>query len=224
MRLVEDKKHRTRILLVDDHQVVIGGIKSALGDHPEFLVVDEAYNGRDAVKKARQLKPDIVIMDISLPDLNGMDATMQIKKGDPSIHIIVFTMHADREYVVNLLKAGISAYVLKEDSITDLVLAIQAVKRGGTYFSTTAPKVWQEHGMGVNNEDHSRNGFDALSLREREVLQLLAEGYSVKDVAWKLDLSPKTVETHKYNIMEKLGASSLVELARIAIRKKLIQA
>ncbi|NTU48859.1 MAG: response regulator transcription factor, partial [Syntrophobacteraceae bacterium] len=134
MPLVEDNKHRTRILLVDDHQVVIGGIKSALEDHPEFLVVGEAYNGRDAVRKARQLKPDIVIMDISLPDLNGMDATMQIKKGDPSIHIIVFTMHADREYVVNLLKAGISAYVLKEDSITDLVLAIQAVKRGGTYF------------------------------------------------------------------------------------------
>lgn len=224
MALVEDNSHQTRILLVDDHQVVIGGIKSALEDHPHFLVVDEAYNGRDAVRKAKLLKPDIVIMDISLPDLNGMDATMQIKKTHPDIHIIVFTMHADREYVVNLLKAGISAYVLKEDSTTDLLLAIQAVKRGGTYFSTTAPKVWLGHGLGREGEDHSRDGFDALSLREREVLQLLAEGHSVKDVAWKLDLSPKTVETHKYNIMEKLGASNLVELARIAIRRKLIQA
>jgi len=223
MVFAQESKHPTRILLVDDHQVVIGGIKSALEDYPEFLVVGEAYNGREAVAMARRLKPDIVIMDISLPDLNGMDATMQIKKADPGIHVIVFTMHGDGEYVVSLLKAGISAYVLKEDSINDLVLAIQAVKRGGCYFGTVASKVWLEHGMNSEKEDQSRSGFQALSLREREVLQLLAEGHSVKDVAWRLDLSPKTVETHKYNIMGKLGANSLVELTRIAIRRKLIQ-
>jgi len=215
---------RTRILLVDDHQVVIGGIKSALEDYPEFQVVGEACNGREGVRKTRQLKPDVVIMDISLPDLNGMDATMQIKKAEPNTRVIIFTMHSDKEYVINLLKAGISGYVLKEDSISDLILAIQAVKRGGTYFSTMAPKVWQECCQAHCDREHSRDGFDSLSLREREVLQLFAEGYSVKDVASKLDLSPKTVETHKYNIMEKLGASSVVELARIAIRKKLIQA
>lgn len=215
---------RTRILLVEDHQIVISGIKSALEDYPDFVVVGEAYNGREGVKKAKQLKPDIVIMDISLPDLNGMDATMQIKKVDPGIHVIIFTMHADKEYVINLLKAGISGYVLKEDSISDLILAIQAVRRGGTYFSTMAPKVWLDHLMIMDNGDLSHHGFGSLSLREREVLQLLAEGYSVKDIASKLDLSPKTVETHKYNIMEKLGATSVVELARIAIRKKLIQA
>lgn len=215
---------RTRILLVEDHQIVISGIKSALEDYPDFVVVGEAYNGREGVKKAKQLKPDIVIMDISLPDLNGMDATMQIKKVDPGIQVIIFTMHADKEYVINLLKAGISGYVLKEDSISDLILAIQAVRRGGTYFSTMAPKVWLDHLMIMDNGDLSHHGFGSLSLREREVLQLLAEGYSVKDIASKLDLSPKTVETHKYNIMEKLGATSVVELARIAIRKKLIQA
>ncbi|NLI80465.1 MAG: response regulator transcription factor [Deltaproteobacteria bacterium] len=215
---------KTRILLVDDHQVVLGGIKSALEEYPEFSVVAEARDGREGVKKVLQHKPDIVIMDLSLPDLNGVDATMQIKRAVPNTRVIIFTMYSDREYVISLLKAGISGYVLKEDSISDLVLAVQAVRRGGTYFSTTAPKVWQECGKFLERPGRALDGFDSLTLREREVLQLFAEGCSVKDVASKLHLSPKTVETHKYHIMEKLGACSVVELARIAIRKKLIQA
>lgn len=213
---------KTKILIVDDHQVVIGGIRSTLCDYPDLEIVGEAHNGRDAVRQSKSLKPDLIIMDVSMPDLNGIDATLQIKRCQPHVKIIIFTMYSDKEYVVDLLKAGISAYVLKEDPLSDLILAINAVRGGGTYFSTMAPKVLLNHIRKLEKEDGEKDSFKDLSLREREVLQLLAEGNSIKDIASKLDLSPKTVETHKYNLMEKLSAHTLVDLTKIAIRRKLI--
>lgn len=213
---------KTRILIADDHRVVIEGIRSSLRDHAEFEVAGEAFNGRQAVKLAESLKPDIVIMDISMPDLNGLDATLQIKKNSPDIRIIIYTMHSDREFVVDLFKAGISAYVLKEDPMSDLILAIKAVSGGGTYFSTMTPTILLRHIKELEEGTFEKNGFGLLSLREREVFQLLAEWKSTKEIADILSISPKTVESHKYNIMAKLNLSSMGELIKLAIRKKIV--
>lgn len=203
--------------------MVVEGITSALHEHPEVEVVGQAHNGREAVRKVEKLRPDIVIMDLSMPDLNGIDATFQIKKSYPRTHVIIFTMHSDKEYVIDLLKAGISAYVLKEDSMSELIHAIQTVTRGKVYLSSSAPDVFDDPRNTYGSTDTPKSGFKTLSLREREVLQLLAEGNAIKDIAGKLDLSPKTVESHKYNIMAKLGARNVVDLTKIAIKKKLVQ-
>jgi DNA-binding NarL/FixJ family response regulator len=213
---------KTRVLIADDHQVVIGGVRSVLRELPEFEVIGEAYNGRDAVKMARSLKADVVIMDISMPDLNGIDATLQLKKRNPEIHVIIFTMYSDKEYLIDLFDAGVSAYVLKEDPLSDLILALQAIRSGGTYFSTMSPRVLLEHARQKEQAERAKDGFDELSLREREVMQLLAEGNNMKMIAAKLDLSPKTIENHKYHVMSKLGVRTIAELTKIAIKRKLI--
>jgi len=214
---------KTKILIVDDHHVVIEGIKSALKDHPEFEVVGKAVDGLEAVELVKSLGPDIVIMDISMPNLNGLDATEQIKKFDPEICIVIYSMYADKELVIDLFKAGISAYVLKDDPLSDLILALKAVKGGGTYFSTMAPTILLRHMEELEEKTASEDSFDVLSQREKEVFQLLAEGKSIKKIANQLFISPKTVESHKYNIMEKLQAESIVDLTKIAIRKNLIK-
>ena len=214
---------KTKIFIADDHRVVIEGIKSALREHPEFEVVGEALDGRTAVKKIRSLRPDIVIMDISMPDLNGIDSTLQIKKIDPTIGVIIYTMYSDREYVTDLFKAGISAYILKEDSLLDLSLAIKAARNGGTYFNAMVQNIILDHLRALEEGKSSPQGaLDKLSLREREIFQLLAQGESIKEIAVKLGVSPKTVESHKYNIMDKLRVGSLAELTKIAIKKKYI--
>lgn len=214
---------KTKILIVDDHRVVIEGVRSALKEHAEFEVVGEAFNGREAVKLSESLSPDIVIIDISMPELNGIDATMQIKRSSPDIRIIIFTMYSNREYVIDLFKAGISAYVLKDDPLSDLILAIKAVNSGGTYFSTMAPKIIVSHLKDLEEGKIEKNHFEGLSMREREIFQLLAEGKSIKHIAGQLYISPKTVESHKYNIMAKLNISTPTDLVKIALRKKLIQ-
>ncbi|MFZ2446163.1 MAG: response regulator transcription factor [Syntrophobacteraceae bacterium] len=213
---------KTRVLIVDDHQVVIGGIRSVLREFPEFEVAGEASNGRDGVRLAQSLEPDVVIMDISMPDLNGIDATLQLKKKSPQTRVIIFTMYSDKEYLLDLIRAGISAYVLKEDPISDLILALKAVQSGGTYFSTMSPEVLIEQIRKLDRGDSESTGFSDLTLREREVLQLLAEGNNVKDIAVKLKLSPKTVESHKYSVMAKLNTHNIADLTKIAIKKKLI--
>jgi len=214
---------KTKILIVDDHRVVIEGIKSALQEYPEFEVVGEALDGLQAVESAGSLGPEIVIMDISMPNLNGIEATRQIKELDPEIGIIIYSMYSDEGFVIDLFKAGISAYVLKDDPLSDLILALKAVKGGGTYFSTMAPTILTRHMEEMEEKSTSKDFIDTLSQREREVFKLLAEGMSIKEVANELFISPKTVESHKYNIMEKLQATSIVDLTKIAIRKNLIK-
>ncbi|MCK4619670.1 MAG: response regulator transcription factor [Desulfobacterales bacterium] len=214
---------KAKILIVDDHRVVIEGIKSALQEHPEFEVVGEAVDGLQAVESARSLGPEIVIMDISMPNLSGIEATRQIKEFDPEIRIVIYSMYSDKEFVIDLFKAGISAYVLKDDPLADLILALEAVKGGGTYFSTMAPTVLLRHMEELEEKTESTDSYDTLSQREQEVFQLLAEGKSIKEIAGELFISPKTVESHKYNIMEKLQAASVVDLTKIAIRKNLIE-
>ncbi|MBW2738949.1 MAG: response regulator transcription factor, partial [Deltaproteobacteria bacterium] len=192
---------KTKILIVDDHRVVIEGIKSALQEHPEFKVVGEAVDGLEAVEFTKSLEPNIVIMDISMPNLSGIEATRQIKGLNPEIQIVIYTMHSDKEFVIDLFKAGISAYVLKDDPLSDLILALKAVEGGGTYFSTMAPTLLVRHMEEMEEKTTSKNSFDTLSQREIEVFQLLAEGKRIKEIAKQLFISPKTVESHKYNIM-----------------------
>jgi len=214
---------KAKILIVDDHRVVIEGIKSALQEHPEFEVVGAAVDGLQAVELAKSLRPDIVLMDVSMPNLNGIDATKQIKQFNPKIRIVIYTMYSDKELVIDLFKAGVSAYVLKGDPLSDLILALKAVKGGGTYFSTKAPTILVRHMKELEEKTESADSFESLSQREREVFQLLAEGKPIREIAGELFISPKTVESHKYNIMEKLQAASVVDLTKIAIRKNLIK-
>jgi DNA-binding NarL/FixJ family response regulator len=158
-----------------------------------------------------------------MPDLNGIEVTMEIEKIDPDIRIIVFTMHSDKEYVINLFKAGISAYVLKEDPVSDLIFAVNAVMRHGTYFSRSARSVLVGHVKQLEKDKSSKSGFESLSPRELEIFLPLAQGMSIRETARKLCISPKTVESHKYNIFSKLNASTISDLTRIAIRRSLIQ-
>jgi DNA-binding NarL/FixJ family response regulator len=222
------KKKKIRILIADDHTVVVQGIKSILVDHPEFEVIGTASDGVEAVEKVESLKPDILILDVSMPNLDGVEAAYRIREKNRKIAILVFTMHADKEYVLSLYRAGISGYLFKDEPMSDLVLALQAVAAGGTYFSEPANKVIHGHvedlelGEGKKAKD-MQNGMAKLSLREKELFPLLADGKAVKEIAKTLGISPKTVETHKYNIMEKLGVNSVAELTKIALKKDLIK-
>ncbi len=213
----------TKTLIVDDHRVVIKGIKSALQELTEFEVVGEAVDGLQGFELAKSLRPDIVIMDVSMPNLNGIEATKQIKQFNTEIKIIIYTMYSDKELVIDLFKAGISAYILKDDPLSDLILALNAVKGGATYFSTMAPTILLGHVQDLEAQTTGMDSFDSLSRREREVFCLLADGKSIKAIAGQMELSPKTVETHKYNIMKKLGVRSMAELTKIGIKKQLIK-
>jgi two-component system response regulator NreC len=213
----------TRVLIVDDHSVVVEGVKAALAKHENVEVVGEATNGNEAVNQVRALKPDLVIMDIAMPHFNGIEATFQIKKIDPGIKVIIFTMHSYQEFLVDLMRAGISAYVLKQNPISDLYLAIQVVRRGGTYLSEDASEFWIKHADRLARGKEDGDLFDLLSVREREVFQMLAEGNSVKQAAKLLSISTKTVETHKYHIMDKLKMRTMSEWTREAIRRGIIQ-
>ncbi|KKM23375.1 hypothetical protein LCGC14_1615830 [marine sediment metagenome] len=214
---------KTKILIVDDHQIVIEGIKSALEKYQEFEIVGEGIDGRHAVELAKSLAPDIVIMDISMPNVNGIEATKQIQNFNNEMKVIIYTMYSDKELVIDLFKAGISAYVLKDDPLSDLILALQSVKGGGTYFSTMAPTILLKHMEELETATRPVDSFDSLSRREQEVFLLLAEGKGIKEIAHELFISPKTVESHKYHIMKKLEAASVVDLTKMAIRKNLIK-
>jgi DNA-binding NarL/FixJ family response regulator len=214
---------KTKILIVDDHRVVIEGIKSALNDHQKFVVAGEATGGLEAIELTKSIKPDIIIMDISMPDLDGIQTTKRIKEIKPETGIVIYSMHSNKEFIIELFKVGISAYVLKEDPLTDLILALESVMAGGTYFSTMAPTVLLRHIEELEKINHDEYPFNTLSRREREVFILLADGKRINEIANMLFISSKTVETHKYHIMEKLDVSSIVELTKMAIRKNLVE-
>ncbi len=219
---------KTRVLIADDHWVAVEGIRAALEGLKEFEVVGTASDGIEAIQAVKSLKPDIVILDISMPNLNGVEAACEIKKYSDNIRIIIFSMYSDKEYVLSLFRAGISGYVLKEETLSDLVMAVKSAGAGGTYFSQSIHKAIQSHmeSLEVGDRESAQEGGDGmvrLSAREKEVFPLLADGLSAREISKRLGISPKTVESHKYNIMDKLNATSVAQLTKIALRKDLIK-
>jgi len=214
---------RPTILLADDHVLVAEGLQKLL--EPEFTLLGILSDGRALLKAIEECPPDIAIVDISLPLLNGLDASRQIRKHNPSIKVIVLTMHSESSYVMEALRIGVSGYVLKQSVGDELVHAIKEVLKGNTYISPIVPQSVVEQAMHPlpTESDAEAGGFShTLSLRQREVLQLVAEGKSIKEVAAVLNLSTKTVEFHKTRIMRQLGMRSAAQLTKYAIANGLI--
>jgi DNA-binding NarL/FixJ family response regulator len=209
--------------------VVVEGIRSALSAEEGIELAGIANDGKEALKAVERLRPHIVVTDISMPGMNGVEAAHEIQRIRPNTRIIVFSMYADKEYVVSLFRAGISGYVLKEEPISELIRAVRSVMNGGTYFTAGIQEIIQDHmrelELGPNAKDvhEIQNGIAKLSAREKEVFPLLADGVGIRDIADRLCISRKTVETHKYNIMAKLGAQSVADLTKTAIKKHLIE-
>jgi len=208
---------RTRILLVDDHAVVRQGFKMILDAQSDMEIVGEAANGREAVELAAQLRPDIVVMDVAMPELNGIEATRRVIAVDPHIRVIALSMHKDSVYVREILRAGARGYLLKDSGADDLVKAIRAVAGGESYLSPAVSNAVLD-----DYRKHVTNPIDLLTSREREVLQMLAEGKTNKEIAVVLNLSVYTVDAHRGRIMEKLNLHSINELVRFALRNGLI--
>lgn len=206
-----------RIVLADDHKILRAGLRAMIVEQPDMEVVGEAENGRTAVNLTRELSPDVVIMDIGMPDLNGIEATRQIVAEVPSVKIIGLSMYSDRRYVAGLFGAGASGYLLKDIEFEELIEAIQAVVEGQVYVSSGVTGIVIEDY--VHRVSGTKNGgISALTPREREVLQLLVEGRSTKQIAYELEVSIKTVESHRHRVMEKLDLHNIADLTKYAIR------
>ena len=212
---------KVRIVVCDDHALFAEGVKAILRDDRSIEVIGQAREGRQAVELARKLRPDIVLMDIEMPGLNGFEATRLIRKSAEGTKIIMLTMHSDEEVVARCLDAGAAGYILKDVPPSQLVDAIHAVEAGGKYMSPEPLKKIIDR-FGVRRGRTTTN-YDLLTSREREVLKLLADGLTVKQVAARLNLSVKTVDVHKYNLMNKLDIHDRSELIKYAIRKGLIR-
>ncbi len=209
------------ILLVDDHPLMRVGIKSILDQQDDIHIVGEAGDGRTALKITEEKKPDIVIMDISMPNLNGIEATRQICKQHPDTRIIVLTVHSSKQFVQKMLKAGAHGYLLKDALYNELSQAIEAVSKDKVYLSSKVAQIVVKDYISGNHSE-SDTEFKTLTSREREVLQGLAEGKSTKQIAAELFVSTKTIETHRKNIMDKLNIRNLADLVKYAIREGII--
>ena len=206
-----------RILIADDHDVVRSGLRHMIEAQPGWSVCGEATNGRDAVDMAKELVPDIVILDHAMPDLNGLEATRLIKKAVPSAEVLIFTMHESEQLVRDILAAGARGYLMKSDAARYVVLAVDSLSRHKPFFTSKVSETMLESFLRADTTaSHPPAG--SLTPREREILQLLAEGNSNKKVAGLLEISVKTVETHRSTIMRKIGVNSISELIRYAIR------
>jgi two-component system response regulator NreC len=211
-----------RILLADDHTVMRAGLRLLLERHENFEVVGEAADGREAVEIASQQKPDVVVMDVAMPHLNGVEAARQILTRNPDIAIVMLSMHSDESYVLRSLKAGARAYLLKDSAEADLIAAIQAITEGRSFFSPGVRALLKEDYIYRLQKFGADDTYELLTAREREVLQLVAEGRSNKEVASLLGLSLYTVETHRTHILQKLNLHSVPELILYAVRKGII--
>ncbi len=211
---------KTRLLLADDHRLFRDGLRNLIEQQEDMEVIGEAIDGPGVLAEAARLRPDLILMDISMPGLNGIEATRKITADQPGIRIIMLSMHSDQRFVLESLRAGASGYVLKDCAIDELLEAIRAVARQQIYLSAkVAESVIKDYvELAVNRTD---SVFSVLSAREREVLQLLAEGWSTKEIAGRLEVSIKTVETHRKQIMDKLDIHSIAELTKYAIREGL---
>ena len=208
----------TRILLADDHQIVREGLRALVDNEPEMQTIGEAADGREAVKLALALKPDVVIMDVAMPGLNGIEATHQIVTENPGVRILALSMHSGNRFVEQILKAGASGYVLKDKAFEELASAVATVMSGRTYLSPRIMEVVLQDYLRRSTEEGATSG---LTDREREVLQLVAEGATTKQIALALHVSVKTIETHRRQLMQKLDAYSVAQLTKIALREGL---
>lgn len=211
----------TRVVLADDHGVVRKGLRYLL-EAENMEVVGEASDGREAVKIAGDLSPDVIVMDIAMPHLNGIDATARIVKQNPKIGVVMLSMHADEGYLVRALTAGAKGYLLKDSAEADLVRAVQAVAGGKSYFSPAIANTLLDDYMRYLQQRGLEDSYDLLTEREKEVLQLLAEGKSNKEAATLLNLSVYTIETHRTHLMQKLNLHNTAEIVLYAVRKKII--
>src|ERR1700683_1200061 len=211
-----------RILLADDHTVMRRGLRLLLESHPEFGVVAEASDGRQAVEQAEAVQPDVAVLDIAMPNLSGIEAAQRITAMLPHIGIVILSMHSDEGYVLRALKAGAKGYLLKDSAEDDLIEAIKAVHEGKAFFSPEISNMLVEDYMREIRARGAGDSYELLTSREREILQLLAEGKSNKDIAASLNLSLYTVETHRRNLQDKLNLHSFAELILYAVRKRVI--
>ena len=211
-----------RVLLGDDHTVLRQGLRKILEDRREWRVVAEAGNGRDAVREAIELSPDVAVLDIGMPLLNGIEATRQIVRRAPGVRILILSMHSDQAYVTQAVQAGARGYLLKESAGSELIAAITAVAAGKTFFSPAVAQVVFDDYVRSLAERGITDRYDALSEREREVLQLVAEGKSSKEIADVLSISPATVETHRTHLLQKLGLRNTAEVVRYAARRGIV--
>ena len=209
---------RIRILLADDHAVVRHGFRMMLDAQPDMEIVGEAGNGRDAVQLAEELKPDVVVMDVAMPELNGIEATRRLAASTPHTRVVALSMHKDSVYVREILRAGARGYLLKDSPPGDLLSAVRSVASGQSYLSPAVSNAVLD-----DYRRHVTNPIDLLTTREREVLQMLAEGKTNKEIAGVLNLSVYTVDAHRGRIMEKLNLHSINDLVRFAVRNGLIE-
>jgi DNA-binding NarL/FixJ family response regulator len=214
---------KLRILVADDHEVVRAGVRSLLDRQPDCEICAEAVTGRQAVALAEQLKPDIVVLDITMPELNGLEAARQILRAVPGVQVLILSMHESEELVLEILDIGAQGYILKSDAGHELAAAMQALRRRETFFTSHVAQIALRAHLNKRHSGHAQPSPDGvLTPREREVLQLLAEGRSNKEVASALEISVMTVETHRANIMHKLGAHSIADLVHYAVRNMMI--
>ena len=210
---------KIRVLLCEDHALFREGLRAIFRNHPSLEVVGEATNGREAVEKAKRLRPDVVLMDLEMPELNGLDATRRIVEAGVGAHVLILTLYDDEEIVARCLDMGAAGYVLKDGPSAELVTAIEAVWRGNKYLSPRAlTRVADYRAKG-----RVKTRYELLTDREREVLKLLADGLSIKEIAVRLELSVKTVDVHKANLMRKIGIHDRSALVKYAIQRKLIR-
>ena len=212
-----------KILIADDHGIVRAGLKLLLSGISDMQVVGEASDGREAVRLAKELQPHVVVIDLGMPLLNGLDAAGQILKDNDRIRVIILSMHADESYVVRALSAGAKGYLLKETADEDIERAIRTVASGRPYFTPSIAQTLLDDHLRLMRERNVHDSFDLLTDREREVLQLLGEGKSNKEAASVLSLSPSTLETHRTNLMQKLGLHNTAEIVLYAVRKGVVQ-
>jgi two-component system, NarL family, response regulator NreC len=213
---------KIKVLIADDHDIVRAGVRSLLERQDDIEIVGEAADGRQVVRLAGELSPSIVVMDIAMPQLNGIDATAQILRQDPDIKIIVLSMYADEEYLVRALTAGVKGYLLKDAVQEDLLRAVRAVAAGRSFFSPAISQTLAEDYVRQLQHKGLEDSYALLTEREREILQLLAEGKSNKEVATVLNVSPYTVETHRTHLMQKLNLHNTAEIVLYAVRKKIV--
>ena len=214
---------KIRVLLADDHTILRAGLKMMLNAQPDIEAVGEASDGRQAISEAERLSPDVVIMDITMPECNGIEATRHIKRLLPDVRVLVLTMHENEEYLFQTLRAGAAGYMLKEAADTDLISAIRVVASGRFYLSPSAQSMLVSDYLQRVHTGEERDSYSALTEREREILKLVAEGYTNSQIGERLFISPKTVDTHRTHVMDKLNLHSRAELVRYAMRRGLLE-